>query len=99
MKDTFKEIKVRSLSLFPPLIVPFPPHSHLYVFHIDFDKTFLIAGSVTDEGLSKHTFYFREPERFIYIIVEYYVGPVGPSSQATQGRTHGSERCMIGIDG
>jgi len=77
LKDTFKEIKVRSL-YFSTLIVPFLPYSHLSFFYIDFDKTFSIAGSDTDEGFSKHIFYFREPEWFIYIVVENDIGPVRP---------------------
>lgn len=75
LKDTFKEIKVRSL-YFPHLLFHFFPIVTFPFFHIDFDKTFRIAGSDTDEGFSKHIFYFREPEWFIYIVVENYIGPV-----------------------
>lgn len=35
-----------------------------------------------------NTYFTLEPERFIYIVVENYIGPEGLSSQATQ-ENHG----------
>lgn len=97
----FKEIKVRSLSLFPHLLFHFLPIvtiSFFFGFHINFDKTFLIAGSVTDEGLFKYIFYFRKPERFIYIGVLRWPGrPILSGHQREdpcQWKMYGRHRLM-----